>query len=216
MKTKICIICKKEKELNQYDKKRKWYLNYCKECRKIKRKEYYKNNREKEIKYARKYQENNKEHLKQVNIEYRKNNKNKLIEYNKNWYKKNKIKRRKYDNELKKNKRKNDKIFNLKCKTRTIINTSFKRKKYTKKNKIQKILDCNYNFFINYLLKTFKNNYGYEWDGKEKVHIDHIIPLSTAKTEEDVIKLCHYTNLQLLKAHDNLTKSNKLNWELKK
>lgn len=48
----------------------------------------------------------------------------------------------------------------------------------------------------------------------KKVHIDHIIPLATAKTEEDVIKLCHYTNLQLLKGEDNLSKGDKLDWKL--
>ena len=61
-----------------------------------------------------------------------------------------------------------------------------------------------------YLLETFKNRYGYEWNGVEPVHIDHIIPLATAKTENDVVKLCYYTNLQLLKAEDNLKKGAKL------
>ena len=50
------------------------------------------------------------------------------------------------------------------------------------------------------------------WENMGKWHIDHIIPLSTAITEEDVIRLCHYTNLQPLWAEDNLKKSNKLDW----
>ena len=60
------------------------------------------------------------------------------------------------------------------------------------------------------------NNYGYEWDGIEKIHIDHIIPLDTAKIENDIIRLNHYTNLQLLKPLDNWQKKNKLNWKLKR
>jgi len=48
---------------------------------------------------------------------------------------------------------------------------------------------------------TFKNHG--EW------HIDHIKPLFLAKTEEDVIKLSHYTNLQPLWATENRKKRSK-------
>ena len=69
-------------------------------------------------------------------------------------------------------------------------------------------------FFAEYLLQTFKNNYGYEWNKVARVHIDHTTPLATATTEEEVSKLCHYTNLQLLKAEDNLNKKDKLDWRI--
>jgi hypothetical protein len=45
---------------------------------------------------------------------------------------------------------------------------------------------------------------------KVSVAIDHIIPLSFAKTEEELYILCHYTNLQPLWAEENLKKSNKI------
>jgi hypothetical protein len=48
------------------------------------------------------------------------------------------------------------------------------------------------------------------WDNYGKWHVDHIIPLSSANTEEEIYKLCHYTNLQPLWAEDNIKKSNKI------
>ena len=48
------------------------------------------------------------------------------------------------------------------------------------------------------------------WENRNEWHIDHIIPLSSSKTEEDVFKLCHYTNLQPLWVNENLQKSNKI------
>ena len=41
-------------------------------------------------------------------------------------------------------------------------------------------------------------------------HLDHIIPLAIAKTEEEIIKLNHYTNFQPLWAIDNLKKGAKI------
>ena len=39
-------------------------------------------------------------------------------------------------------------------------------------------------------------------------NIDHIIPLSNAKTEEEIYELGHYSNLQPLWFEDNMRKFN--------
>jgi hypothetical protein len=48
------------------------------------------------------------------------------------------------------------------------------------------------------------------WSNRNLWHIDHIIPLASAKTEEEMIKLCHYTNLQPLWAIENMSKGSKI------
>lgn len=52
---------------------------------------------------------------------------------------------------------------------------------------------------------------GMSWDnyGLHGWHIDHIIPLSSAKTKEEFDLLSHYTNLQPLWAKDNFQKGSK-------
>lgn len=93
---------------------------------------------------------------------------------------------------------------------------SFRRKDKYKNKRTEEILGCTFEELYKYLLDSYKKIYGTEWNGTDKVHIDHIIPLSTVNTEEEIIKLCHYTNLQLLKASDNLSKNDKLDWKLDK
>ena len=47
------------------------------------------------------------------------------------------------------------------------------------------------------VVKMFNMKTNHGWD------IDHIIPLSSAKSEEEIIKLCFYTNLQPLCSYTN-------------
>jgi hypothetical protein len=41
-------------------------------------------------------------------------------------------------------------------------------------------------------------------------HLDHIYPVSLAKSQEEIIRLNHYTNFQPLWAEDNIVKGNKV------
>jgi hypothetical protein len=80
----------------------------------------------------------------------------------------------------------------------------------TKKNKTFDIVGCTPEFLKEHIEKQFKE--GMSWDnyGFYGWHIDHIIPLSSAKTDEELYKLCHYSNLQPLWANENLSKGSKI------
>lgn len=206
MKKRICNICNIEKDIEQFsskkDKNGKYYMHhYCKECEKEINKKYY-----------------NKEKIKQKNKLYRQKNKEKIKkyynnEYLKKWRKENPDKVKKHIENMRK-KINNDLILKMKVLARDNVRNAFRRKGYSKNTKTIEILGCNHNTFIKHLFQTFKNNYGYEYNGTEKVHIDHIIPLATAKTEDEIIKLCNYKNLQLLKAEDNIKKGCKLDYKI--
>lgn len=229
METKLCKKCNLEKNIDNFRTKKvkgKFYIySYCRKCERDINKNYIINHNEKRKEYMKKYRIDNKEKIENKRKEYRKNNIEKVRIWNNKSYKKNKekikISQKKYRTKNKekinnyiKNKKKKDYIYKLKCQIRSNILNAFKSKGFKKSSKTKKILGCDYETFINHLLNTFKNNYGYEWDGKEPVHIDHIKPLKQCNTEEEVIKCCYYTNLQLLKAKDNLRKSSKSDWEL--
>jgi len=76
---------------------------------------------------------------------------------------------------------------------------------------ISSLVGCSNEEFRLYLEKQFAPGMTWENYGIDGWHIDHIIPLSSAKGDLDQLKkLCHYTNLQPLWAEDNLKKSNRL------
>ena len=170
--------------------------------------------RKQQKEYHKKWYAKNKEEKQRKNNVWLENNKEKRKEYLEIYEKENHDRILKRKLERRKKRKETDIIFKLKEQVRDTIKKSFRGILKGKRGKTKEILGCDLDFFIDYLLETYKNNYGVDYDNKEKVHIDHIIPLATAKTKEDVIKLCHYTNLQLLKAKDNLSKNDKLEWRL--
>jgi len=85
-----------------------------------------------------------------------------------------------------------------------------RRRNMRKTNRTFKMVGCTPEFLKEYLEKKFKP--GMTWQNHTRTgwHIDHIIPLNSAKTPEAVEKLMHYTNLQPLWSKENIRKSNKI------
>ena len=131
------------------------------------------------------------------------------IERRREWGRQSSKRRRKKITAYEEARKKIDSVFKLKKQIRNEVRTSFKRRGYLKIGRTENITGLSSNDLYSYLQQTYKNRYGDFWDGKEEVHIDHIKPLATAHTIEQVIALNHYTNLQLLKARDNLEKGAK-------
>ena len=108
-----------------------------------------------------------------------------------------------------KNRRKTNALFRLKKNLRTRTYSAFKRKGYSKNTKTQEMLGVDWEICKAHIERQFTK--GMNWENQGDWHIDHIIPLASAKTSERLKKLCHYTNLQPLWAEENLSKSDSIN-----
>lgn len=103
--------------------------------------------------------------------------------------------------------RKKEPLYAAALRVRLLIRDSLGKRSVSKTEPASKILGCTYAEFKRHIELQFTD--GMSWDKFDKIHIDHILPLSSAKTEDEVKKLCHFTNLRPLWAIDNLKKNGK-------
>lgn len=207
--------------LNNYEKNRARSLAYAHSEQGIeKRKEYYKSHKEKIREYYRQYREKNINKIRARQRAYYHANKDKTAVWRKRYkdshreqllasHKRYRQEHKAEINEKHLERLHTDPLFKLKERIRFNVRDALRRKGHNKTSKTADIVGCDLDFLCGYLFKTWENNYGKPWDG-EPYHIDHIIPLATATTEEEVMKLCHYTNLQLLSPEDNMAKADNL------
>ena len=189
---------KLKRERERYCKNREEVLEERKEYRlknieefKMKDAKYYENNREEILKQKKNYRKQNIDKINEARLDYKNNG------YFKNYYR---------------NRYKNDELYKLGKVVRVLINSSIIKKGFSKNSKTTEILGCTFEEFKIYLESKFESwmnwgNYG-NWNGQsielnESWDIDHIIPISTACSEEEIIKLNHYTNLQPLCSYTN-------------
>lgn len=194
----------KELKKKRYKENKEYYENY------------YKNNKEKVKNLNKEYYKNNKEKVKKLKEGHYKENKEKYVLSAKKWREKNKnwspkdikqIRKISYQKRIV-----NDPLFKIKKNIRSLISNSIRNKGYKKNTKTEHILDCTFEEFKEHIEKQFESwmnwdNYG---NPKDKIFepnktwdIDHIIPVSNGLTEQELIKLNHYTNLKPLCSYYN-------------
>lgn len=176
-------------------------------------KEYQKNHLAQFREYNKKYRGNLTDEQKDLQREREKRYREKwkenpeYVERRRAWNRESTKRRRKKITAYEEERKKNDPVFKLKKQIRSEIRASFNRRGFKKSDHTEEIVGCSLDYLYRYLCMTYLIRYGDEYDGTTEVHIDHIKPLSNARTEDEVIRLCRYDNLQLLKAEDNLRKN---------
>ena len=164
----------------------KKYRDEHKEKAKAYQKVWYEENKEKAIAAAKAYNLANKEKRKTYSKKYSEKNKEKINARTKAWYKKNKEKKQAY--------------YKAWIKSNPGKATAFNNKR--RAAKLQRTVSWSNKDLIEQVYKQAKE---LTIETGEPYHVDHIIPL-----QGKLVSGLHVeTNLQILSAHDNTSKSNK-------
>ena len=222
----ICSLCKEEKDISLFKKDKRrdnGITSQCKDCLRIKSNEYYHNtkdmrrdklcenrresynrNKDRENLKSKEYKSNNRDKRKNLAKKYKDENIDKRKNLAKKYKDENIDRIREYNRSYFNFRLKNDDMFRLSHNIKNSIRKCLRMKGYSKTSKTIDIIGCSYIELRNHIESKFEDwmtwdNYGkyngefnYGWD------IDHIIPLSSSRTVEELINLNHYTNLQPL------------------
>jgi hypothetical protein len=201
---KVCKKCGVEKDVVEFSKQKGMkdgHINTCKVCKSSISRKHHVDNRESNNIKSKVYHLKNKEYFNKLTRNNYQDNKETIKQYQKQYGKDNKDiinKRRRLNMK--------DPLFKLKANLRSTLSQAFK---YKKPKKTEEIIGCTFEEFKIHLETNFED--WMSWDNKGEYNgtlnfgwdIDHIIPLSSATTEEEVLKLNHYTNLQPLCSYIN-------------
>lgn len=189
METKVCKRCGLEKATKDFCRKKSsldglyYWCKLCCASHKLK-------TRDQVAESKKRWANQNKDRIREISREWCRNNRHKKYKYRGDKIAK-------------------DPIFHLSAVLRSRLSHAIRHD--TKSGSAIKDLGCSIEELKIYLESKFQE--GMTWDnyGCRGWHIDHIIPLSSfdLMDREQLLKACHYTNLQPLWAKDNLKKSNK-------
>ncbi len=210
---KMCKKCCETKLLSEFQqykvKENIGYRSFCEVCFLERKRQSYQKNKESILAQQAVYREENKSEIRKKDNEYKRKNKAKIRKQQKEYEKNNKDKIRQKKREYERNRLKTDDLYKLRMKIKNTIRHSFKRKGIVKNSFTKEILGCEFSEFKKHIESRLEpwmswNNYGL-YNGEEKFgwDLDHIVPVSSAITEEELIALNHHTNFQPLCSYVN-------------
>lgn len=208
---KLCVKCKHirdKKYWRHYSKTKRKPLTYeQKEKRKIAKRLYSKNNRDKINAQKKAYYHKNKEKISMQQKKAYKRNRDRIKQYRLN----NRLKINAWDNKYRKERNKKDINFKLKNNLRRRLYQAIK--KNSKSGSAVKDLGCSINKLKQYLESQFTDNMSWKSYGRNGWHIDHIKPLSAfdLTDRQQLLKACHYSNLRPLWGSINCSLGGQLN-----
>lgn len=185
---KKCYSCQEEKPHDSYykDKSRPdGVSSRCIVCDKAKRKAYYQSNGDKERAQNSEWKTSNAEKHTRINCEWVKRN----PEFRASQHRR---------------RNESDSLYRFKRAIRRSTGRCFSYVTEKKRQQCESYLGTTWDKAKQHIESQFTD--GMTWGNYGEWHIDHIKPLANAKTEVDVIRLSHYTNLQPLWAKDNMKK----------
>ena len=194
--SRTCTKCGIDKPLEKFCKhKRGKYgkMASCRACNNANTRKWKAENRDKVSESINKWREENRDHRREYQKAYRETNRDKVNKINADYSRK---------------KRQADPLFRLATNSRGVLYQALKRQGFSKKTKTSELLGIDWERFQKHIEGTFAE--GMTWENYGEWHVDHIIPLASAKTEEELIKLFHYSNTQALWAEENLSKSDRI------
>jgi len=204
---KFCPVCNIEKDQSQFQKQKggkNGLRALCTLCKRQARKNYYQQNKEKELKLNKRWVNKNKEKVQRFRLDYRKRPKYKA--YQKKYRTEHRKERAAYQSKLEKE----NISYRIASRLRHRLYTALKANKTSKSYSVMYLLGCDMNIFKEYLSDKFKE--GMSWENYGAWHIDHIKPCALFDlTDIQEQKKCfHYSNLQPLWAEENLHKNTKI------
>ena len=192
---KQCKTCNTLKPLDTFRSGR----NTCKECTNQQRRDYYSKNREVYQARGNDYYSKNRELILSKRVLKIKPPR-KTIEETKE-----------RQAAYKRRKRRTDPVFRLRSNIGSSIANALAARGYKKTSKTFEILGCSFEEFKHHIEQQFLP--GMAWQNRSEWHLDHIVPVSFAISEAELLSLNHYSNLRPLWGVDNQNKAARLTEE---